>query len=102
MYCEKCGCTLPDGALFCTRCGASFNSNAANSTAEAGGLRYELEVLKYQLGISNSLSKDEIAEYLQYKQLKSIITIKKCVVFFTVLTIISLVGSLILALKMFS
>ena len=49
-----------------------------------------------------ALSKDELAEYLEYKQLKSIITIKKCVVFFTVLTVISLVCSLILALSMFS
>ena len=49
-----------------------------------------------------ALSKDELAEYLQYKQLESIITIKKCVVFFTVLTVISLVCSLILALSMFS
>jgi len=49
-----------------------------------------------------ALSKDELSEYLQYKQLKSIITIKKCVVFFTVLAVISLVCSLILALSMFS
>ena len=49
-----------------------------------------------------ALSKDELSEYLQYKQLKSIITIKNCVVFFTVLTVISLTLSLILALSMFS
>ena len=48
------------------------------------------------------LSKDELSEYLQYKQLKSIITIKKCVVFFTVLTVISLACSLISAIAMFS
>ena len=47
-----------------------------------------------------TLSEDELAEYLQYKQLKSIITIKNCVVFFTVLTIISLVCGLILTLAM--
>ena len=99
MFCEKCGCTLPDGVSFCTQCGASLNSNAATPTAEAAGLRTELEVLKYQLGISNSLSNDELAEYIQYKQLKSIITIRKCVVFFTVLTVISLVCGLILALS---
>ena len=48
------------------------------------------------------LSKDELSEYLQYKQLKSIITIKKCVVFFTVLTVISLACGLISAIAMFS
>ena len=148
MFCEKCGCTLPDGVSFCTQCGASLNSNAATPTAEAAGLRTKLEVLKYQLGIlqevncSNqenqkyrkmlqenkplpngilcrtsdgsveyasfykvertALSKDELAEYLQYKQLKSIITIKKCMVFFTVLTVISLACGFILALSMLS
>ena len=49
-----------------------------------------------------ALSKDELAEYLQYKQLKSIITIKKCMVFFTVLTVISLACGFILALSMLS
>ena len=49
-----------------------------------------------------ALSKDELIEYMQYKQLKSIITIKKCVVFFTVLAVISLICGLILALSMFS
>ena len=39
----------------------------------------------------SKLSKDELSEYIQYKQLHTLITIKKCVVFFTVLTIISLV-----------
>ena len=45
------------------------------------------------------LTKEEIAEYLTYKQLSCLHTIKKCVVFFTVLAIISMVGSLILALS---
>ena len=44
------------------------------------------------------LSKEELLEYVQYKQLCTLITIKKCVVFFTVLTIISLVCSAIAAL----
>jgi hypothetical protein len=41
------------------------------------------------------LSKEEISEYIQYKQLCTLITIKKCVVYFTVLSIISLVAGLI-------
>lgn len=46
-----------------------------------------------------ALSKDELSEYLQCEQLKSIITIRKCVVFFTVLTVISLVCGVIAALS---
>ena len=44
------------------------------------------------------LSGEEMAEYLQYKQLCTLITVKKCVVFFTVLTIISLICSAIAVL----
>lgn len=44
------------------------------------------------------LSADEINEYLTYKQLALLNTIKNCVVFFTVLTIIGLVCSLLLLL----
>ena len=47
------------------------------------------------------LSKEELAEYLQYKQLSTLLTIKKCVVFFTALTIISLASSAIAALAIF-
>lgn len=43
----------------------------------------------------SSLSNAELSEYLQYKQLKSIITIKNCVIFFTVLAAISLISGLI-------
>lgn len=39
----------------------------------------------------NDLSRDELMEFVQLKQLKELTTIKKCVMFFTVLTIISLV-----------
>lgn len=45
-----------------------------------------------------TLSREELEEYVQYKQLKSLITIKNCVVFFTVLTIISLAASLVTGL----
>ena len=48
------------------------------------------------------LSKEELAEYLQCRQLKAIETIKKCVVFFTVLTIISLVCALFSVLSLLS
>ena len=42
------------------------------------------------------LSTAEINEYLTYKTLALLNTIKNCVVFFTVLTIIGLVGALLL------
>ncbi len=38
------------------------------------------------------LTEAEIQEYLKYKQLNMIRTIKNCVVFFTVLTILGMVG----------
>ena len=44
------------------------------------------------------LTEAEIAEYLAYKQLDLIRTIKNCAVFFTVLAIIGLVGYFLLAL----
>lgn len=42
------------------------------------------------------VSAAEIQEYLTYKQLALLNTIKNCVMFFTILTIISLVGGLLL------
>ena len=48
------------------------------------------------------LSKDELSEYIQYKQLRTLMTIKNCVVFFTVLTVISLVCGFISILGLFS
>ncbi len=42
------------------------------------------------------LTEAEISEYLTYKQLSLIKTIKNCVVFFTVLTVIGLFGWLML------
>ena len=44
------------------------------------------------------LSKEELAEFLTYKQLSLLNTIKKCVVFFTILTIISLVATVFVLL----
>ena len=37
------------------------------------------------------MTEEEIAEYLRYKELKMLRTIKNCVVFFTTLAVISLV-----------
>ena len=43
-----------------------------------------------------ALSDSEIQEYLTYKQLALLNTIKNCVLFFTILTIIGLVGAFLL------
>ena len=51
---------------------------------------------------NTSLSASELSDYIQYKQLRTLMTIKSCVVFFTILTVISLACGLILALSMFS
>ena len=45
-----------------------------------------------------SLTKEELFEYIQYKQLHTLMTIKKCVVFFTILIIISLIFGILAAL----
>ena len=66
-----------------------------------GVFRYE-----YQSGIESDafytvyepeLTADEIAEYLTYKKLHMLRTIKNCAVFFVVLTIVSMVLGFILA-----
>ena len=66
-----------------------------------GVFRYE-----YQSGIESDefytvyepeLTADEIAEYLTYRKLHMLRTIKNCVVFFVVLTIVSMVLGFILA-----
>lgn len=44
------------------------------------------------------LSQQEILEYLTYKKLDFIRTIKNCIVFFTVLTVISLILSFFIAI----
>ena len=46
------------------------------------------------------LTEQEISEYLTYKKLSLLNTIKNCMVFFTVLTIISLVLALILGMNL--
>lgn len=43
------------------------------------------------------LNQEEIDEYLKFKQLKFIKTIKNCVVFFTVLTVLSIIAGFIIA-----
>lgn len=56
------------------------------------------EYAMYYIVEESPLSREELAEYIQYKQLENIVAIRKCVVFFTVLTIISLIIGAISAL----
>jgi hypothetical protein len=37
MYCSKCGAQLPDGTVFCTKCGAAQTAKAADPVAPAAG-----------------------------------------------------------------
>ena len=52
----------------------------------------------FHIVTETKLSKEALNDYIQYKQLSTLLTIKKCVVFFTVLTIISLVFGVIAGL----
>ena len=70
----KDGGTLPDGVF------AYVYDTGETSTSEFYTI-YETD-----------LSESEIREYLTYKQLSLIKTIKNCVLFFTVLTIIGMVA----------
>lgn len=46
------------------------------------------------------LTAEEKNEYIQYRNYLNIKTIKNCMVFFTVLTVISLIGAVVLALSL--
>ena len=52
---------------------------------------YEPESSSFYRITKTDMTEEEIAEYLRYKELKMLRTIKNCVVFFTTLAVISLV-----------
>ena len=52
---------------------------------------YEPESSDFFRITKTDMTEEEIAEYLRYKELKMLRTIKNCVVFFTTLAVISLV-----------
>ena len=58
-----------------------------------------LEYATFYTVRQTSLSREELDEYVRYKQLKAILTIKNCVVFFTVLTAISIACGVIMVLS---
>lgn len=61
------------------------------------GVGNEFEYFFYTVNVPE-LSEEEKQEYLMLKKLRSINTIKKCVVFFTTLTVISIVSTILLFL----
>lgn len=61
------------------------------------GVGNEFEYYFYTVNIPD-LSNEEKQEYIMLKKLKSIDTIKKCVVFFTTLTVISIISTILLFL----
>lgn len=60
---------------------------------------YDVSLMEFYTIYEPDLSAAEIQEYLTYKQLSLIRTIKNCVVFFTVLTVIGLIASFFLMLN---
>ena len=94
-------------------CKRNFCSNEENQKykkilAEGGTLPKWIYREEYEEGLSteeffnihkSNLSEEEIKEYLMYKKLSMIRTIKNCVVFFTVLTVIGLIAYLLLSLN---
>lgn len=76
----KNGGTLPDGVF-------AYTYGDEESTSE------------FYTVYESDLSEAEIQEYLTYKQLSMIKTIKNCVLFFTVLTIIGMIAYFLLSMS---
>ena len=62
----------------------------------------EISTNEFYTIYETDLTEAEIQEYLTYKQLSLIRTIKNCVVFFTVLTIIGMVVSFLIMMNAYS
>ena len=78
----KNGGTLPEGVY------AYFYSNEPSTT-------------EFYTIYETDLTESEIREYLTYKQLSLIRTIKNCVMFFTVLTIIGMIAYFLIMMNAF-
>ena len=79
----KDGGTLPEGVY-------AYVYNGGETSTTAFYTIYETD-----------LTESEIREYLTYKQLSLIRTIKNCVVFFTVLTIIGMIAYFLIMMNAF-
>ncbi len=62
----------------------------------------ELSTTEFYTIYEPNLTADEIQEYLTYQQLTLISTIKSCVVFFTVLTVIGMIAYLLILMGAFN
>ena len=60
---------------------------------------HEGEVTGFYRIVPADLTEEEISEYLKFKKLDMIQTIKNCVLFFTIMTVISIVASIIFFLS---
>lgn len=95
---QKIPCTKEENAAY-------LASHKANQPLPEGVYRYEyesgVEADAFYTIYEPELTADEIAEYLTYKKLHMLRTIKNCAVFFVVLTIISLVLGFFIAVGAF-
>ena len=83
-------------------CSPKENKEIRKILKETGELPEGVYTYEYDYGSEfyrleeADLTEAEIAEYLTYKQLSLLRTIKNCVVFFTVLTVLGLIGGFML------
>ena len=85
---QKVSCTKEENADYTARmkAGQPLPENVYRYEYETG-----IDGCEFYRIYEPELTEQELAEYLTFKQLKLLSTIKNCVVFFTVLTVISLV-----------
>lgn len=93
---EKVSCTLEENEAYAE---LLKNGQPLPEGVEQDDPNDKPEYASFHVPQETTLSREELAEYISLKQLKLLTTVKNCVVFFTVLTILSLVGSLIIALS---
>ena len=93
---EQTPCTLKENEAYVE---LLKNGQPLPEGVEQNDPNVEPEYASFHVPQETPLSKEELAEYVSYKQLKTLTTIKNCVVFFTVLTVLSLIGSLIIVLS---
>ena len=61
---------------------------------------YDNQRYKYYYGSQSELNKDEIQEFIGYKTIKLLTTIKNCVLFFTICTVIGAICFIISLLSL--
>ena len=92
------------GVLKSVPCTKQENIEYAKLLKDGGSLpegvyAYDYDLTAFYTVCGTDLTEDEIREYLTYKQLGFIRTIKNCAVYFTAVSVIGLVISLLLVLS---